>query len=189
MPESGDGFPLPAFAGTSFAGMTASVKVTCLAEMMSFPRKRESISVSEPRNLSSSKARPGRSSGWAASRKASRRSARSLQSPVRSPETAPDKSSEDEVRVTVHRDRYRASTKSGRGRAKARLAGLEPGTADAVPGTAPGIGPCAPGTAGGHSGTIGRAGACRMPGRAETIDLPGVHAPADGCAAHCRMLS
>ena len=34
------------------AGMTASVKVTHLAEMTSFPRKRESISVSESRNLS-----------------------------------------------------------------------------------------------------------------------------------------
>ena len=32
--------------------MTVSVKVTCLAEMTSFPRKRESISVSESRNLS-----------------------------------------------------------------------------------------------------------------------------------------
>ena len=35
-----------------YAGMTASVKVTHLAEMTSFPRKRESISVSESRNLS-----------------------------------------------------------------------------------------------------------------------------------------
>ena len=52
MPESGDGFPLPAFAGTSFAGMTASLKATRLAEMTSFPRKRESISVSESRNSS-----------------------------------------------------------------------------------------------------------------------------------------
>ena len=34
------------------AGMTTSVKVTHLAEMTSFPRKRESISVSESRNLS-----------------------------------------------------------------------------------------------------------------------------------------
>ena len=41
----------------------------------------------------------------------------------------------------------------------------------------------------GHSRTIGRTGACRMPGRAETIDPPGVHASADGCAAHCRMSS
>ena len=52
MPESGDGFPLPAFAGTSFAGMTASLKAKRLAEMTSFPRKRESISVSESRNSS-----------------------------------------------------------------------------------------------------------------------------------------
>lgn len=66
------------------------------------------------------KARPGRSSGWAASRKASRRSARSLQSLVRSPETAPDKSSEDEARATVHRDRSRTSIKSDRGRAEGR---------------------------------------------------------------------
>ena len=36
----------------AFAGMTASLKATRLAEMTSFPRKRESISVSESRNLS-----------------------------------------------------------------------------------------------------------------------------------------
>ena len=34
------------------AGMTASLKAKRLAEMTSFPRKRESISVSESRNLS-----------------------------------------------------------------------------------------------------------------------------------------
>ena len=33
--------------------MTASEKITLLAEMTSFPRKRESISVSESRNLKS----------------------------------------------------------------------------------------------------------------------------------------
>ena len=41
----------------------------------------------------------------------------------------------------------------------------------------------------GHSRTTGRAEARRMPGRTEIIDPPGVHAPADGCAAHCRMSS
>ena len=41
----------------------------------------------------------------------------------------------------------------------------------------------------GHSRTTGRAGARRMPGRTEIIDPPGVHAPADECAAHCRMSS
>ena len=40
MPESGRWIP-------AFAGMTASLKATRLAEMTSFPRKRESISVSE----------------------------------------------------------------------------------------------------------------------------------------------
>ena len=48
---------LKAFAGMTanlkaFAGMTANLKATRLAEMTSFPRKRESISVSESRNLS-----------------------------------------------------------------------------------------------------------------------------------------
>ena len=36
----------------NLAGMTANLKATRLAEMTSFPRKRESISVSESRNLS-----------------------------------------------------------------------------------------------------------------------------------------
>ena len=39
------------FRGNDGQTATASVKVTCLAEMTSFPRKRESISVSESRNL------------------------------------------------------------------------------------------------------------------------------------------
>ena len=43
-----NGFPPPAFAGTSFAGMTARLKATRLAEMTSFPRKRESISCPDP---------------------------------------------------------------------------------------------------------------------------------------------
>ena len=50
--ESGDGFPLPAFAGTSFVGMTTFQRDTLPLRWASFPRKRESISVSESRNLS-----------------------------------------------------------------------------------------------------------------------------------------
>ena len=45
------------FRGNDGQTATASVKVTCLAEMTSFPRKRESISVSESRNSSSTKRR------------------------------------------------------------------------------------------------------------------------------------
>ena len=54
--ESGDGFPLPAFVGTSFAGMTSFQRDTLPLRWPSFPRKRESISVRESRNLGSTSA-------------------------------------------------------------------------------------------------------------------------------------
>ena len=75
---------------------------------------------------------------------------------------------------TVHRNRSRTSIKADRGRAEGGA--RRPGAGD---------GGCsypvlrrestsALGTAPGHSRTIGRAGACWMPGRTESIDDPGV---------------
>ena len=137
------------------------------------------------------RAGPDRGSGWAASRKASRRSLRSLRSPVRPPEAAPDQSSEDEARATVHRGRSRTSIldQSGpRAGQKAGLAGPEPGAADAA--TRPRAGNRPPRlkllvVMRGQSEETKPVG-CRGGRRPSTIPA---FAPADGCAAHCRMPS
>ena len=69
-------------------------------------------------------------------------------------------------RSSIKADRGRAEGGGSSARSRERRMQL--------PGPAPGIDTRTPGTAGGHSGTIGRDEARRMPGRTETIDHPGV---------------
>ena len=132
------------------------------------------------------KAEPGRGSGWVASREASRRSARSLRSPVRSPETVSDKSSEDEARATVHRGRSRTSILDHSGPRPGRRPGSSARSRErrnAATRPCAGNRPPRVWIADGHSRTIGRDEARRVPGRTETIDHPGVCAGRRMCGS------
>ena len=164
-----------------FRGMTASAKVTCLAEMMSFPRSlcpRKRVAgihfgQRTPKfELVKGTAGPELGMGGFAESVGAVREIASEPGSVARNRARPIKRG----RGPGHRTSRPVSSfdQIGPRPGEGGLAGPEPGASECSYPALRRESTPAPGTAPGHSGTIGRAGAHRMPGRTESIDDPGV---------------